>query len=110
MAEPDVLAAVRPVEAELGRALEVRGSRFAAPFITMTGVPAGSRRRRPSPAACQPESAFTGLSMRSASSMKAGIRSWFVAQLLLELGPSSEDPERRREQAGRGLAAGAANR
>ncbi len=56
-----------------------RGSRLAAPLRSMTGVPAamstpatvvGRRARR--------KSAFTGLSMRSASSMKSGIRSWWA--------------------------------
>ena len=53
-----------------------RGSRLAAPLSSITGVPAGmstpptvvARRARR-------KSAFTGLSMRSASSMKSGMRS-----------------------------------
>ena len=42
-AERDVLADVFPVEMELVRVSNRRGSRFAAPGLTITVVPAGHR-------------------------------------------------------------------
>ena len=76
-----------------------RGSRLAAPFSNITGVPAamstpptvvGRRARR--------KSAFTGLSMRSTSSRKFGMRSRFGAQLVLELRVLGEVLQRGGEQ------------
>ena len=84
-----------------------RGSRLAAPLSSMTGVPAAMstppidvvrRARR--------KSAFTGLSTRSTSSRKSGIRSRVGPQLVLQLRVLGQVLQRRGQQAGRRLLAG----
>ena len=78
-----------------------RGSRLAAPLSSMTGVPAAistpptdvvRRARR--------KSAFTGLSIRSTSSRKPGIRVAVGPQLVLQLGVLGQVLQRRRQQPG----------
>ena len=101
--ECDVLLGVRPVEPELGRALE-------APWVTV-GRAVEQHHRRPG-ARCRHrrsviarrasrKSAFTGLSMRSASSMKSGIRSRCARSSSWSSGYSARYFRRGREQPGR---------
>ena len=106
-AEGDVGLGVGPVGVELGGALEPPGSRLAAPLSSMTGVPAGMstppnvvvrRARR--------KSAFTGLSIRSTSSRKSGIRSRSARSSSCSVGVLGEHLEGGGEQAGGGLLPG----
>ncbi len=84
-----------------------RGSRLAAPFSSITGVPAGistppivvERRARR-------KSVFTGLSTRSTSSRKAGIRSRSARSSSCSSGCSASSFSAPGEQAGGGLLAG----
>ena len=106
--ERDVVLRVRTVDAELGRALEasripVRGAveqhhRRARLRCRTPPTVAARRARR--------KSAFTGLSMRSASSMKFGDAVAVLAQLVLELRVLGEVLQRGGEEPGGRLLTG----
>ena len=80
-----------------------RGSRFAAPFSNMTGVPGAMST--PATLTCRRarrKSALTGLSMRRASSMKPGMRSlcarsssWSSGYSAQVLQADGQEPRRR---------------
>ena len=107
-AEGHVLAGVAAVDVERRRVVEAAwvavGGAVDAPSPS---CPPGSRRRRPWSAPWDSrKSPLTGLSIRSASSMKLGIRSRSVAQRPLELGIVADELQRGAEEADGGLLAG----
>ena len=105
--EAEVLARVRPVEAELVGVVELPGSRFAAPLSTYTVVP-GAISTPPTLALtlASLNEPFNGVSCRSTSSMNGAISSGSARSAAWTSGRSPRIWNELVIEARRGLAAG----